>query len=679
MKWKTIALCAVLFLAGLAMMGCDDKTITDTLFRRYDIQPDSITFSGAELNQTTTQAFLIRNVSQEDAEVIIDGFTFEPPLSDFAVSCPGGNTFTLGREESIQCEVSFTPSTQTPQSTNLRPNSNVSADVAEVMTINSGDLIQQIESVPGTVRFTARGGQTDQRLVKVRNIGAAPLTITGYQLQGQPELFQVEYDTDFYGEISDANPLTLMPHDEDILPGTDEYRQNELQIFVTYSPEITGDDTATLQILNDTPGTETYNIPLEASSNAPCILVQEGTRIDFGNSRIGGLNEKLLTVQNCGNDTLEISQIEPGDGAATLASADPSAFFLIDPGPGREIADDGTLTQPILIPPGQSDTFTVGYAPTEEAPNTGQIYLNNNDTQNPRLELQLFGRGVVNECPTAIARATIFGVSVPPSNQVEAAPLQYLILDGNDSNDQDGSVVDWNWTIDQHPDGSVAELEDVENEVPDPSRKQLFLDLAGTYRINLEVTDDDGAPSCNVDSVVVVVTPEEKIHIQLVWNNPEDPDQTDLTGSDVDIHLLKMPIGRWFEQPYDNYFQNRMPVWSPEQPSLDIDDTNGGGPENINMDDPVPCTWYAVGVHYWRQQFGTAYTTVRIFIEGGLRYESPNKPLRTTGEWWDVARIHWPTGEVFEVDELLTVAPRNQPAPITDEMNESTLCGLGNE
>ncbi len=69
---------------------------------------------------------------------------------------------------------------------------------------------------------------------------------------------------------------------------------------------------------------------------------------------------------------------------------------------------------------------------------------------------------------------------------------------------------------------------------------------------------------------------------------------------------------------------------------------------------------------------------VLIFKEGGLAFEYPNKPLRTTNEWWDVARIHWPTGTVFIVDESIPTAPRGMPASITDEMNESGLCGLGN-
>jgi hypothetical protein len=681
MNWKKAATLAAMVWASLALAACgeEDGTLDRTAFLRYNVNPEIITFNTATLGQPEVRPFNIQNVSDDDAVVKITGLRVEPASADFKIECPTGLAFDLPGNALAQCTLTFTPSSVGGQDATLVIDSNVRREFAPNIQITTQGLQQQIESVPSTVRFTARGGQTDQRLVKIRNVGSSPLVVTGFTVEGQADLFLAEYDTDFYGEVSQDNPLTLMPHDDDIAPGTPAYRNNEWQIFVTYSPQITGDDRAELKITNDTPGAEVYTVPLQASSNAPCILVTEGTRIDFGNSRIGGLNSKSINIQNCGNDTLEITQIEPGDDAATLGDVGNPAHFLIDTGDTRPIDNAGVLEAPIAIAPGQTDSFLLGYAPDAEEPNTGQVYLVNNDSQNPRLELQLFGRGVTNECPTAIARATIRGVAVPPAAQVEAAPLQYLILDGSDSNDQDGAVVDWQWEITQRPDGSVAELESVENEPPDPSRRELFLDLAGTYRISMTAFDEDGAPSCEDAEVLVVVTPEERVHIQLVWNNPEDPNAGDLSGSDIDLHFLKMPIGRWFEQPYDTYFQNRTPSWDlQEEPSLDIDDTDGAGPENINMDDPEPCTWYAVGAHYWRQQFGTAYVTVRIFIDGGLRYESPNHPLRTTNEWWDVARIHWPTGEIFEINETIPTAPRGMPAPISDEMNESGLCGLGN-
>ena len=97
---------------------------------------------------------------------------------------------------------------------------------------------------------------------------------------------------------------------------------------------------------------------------------------------------------------------------------------------------------------------------------------------------------------------------------------------------------------------------------------------------------------------------------------------------------------------------NRAPTWGPELPSLDIDDTDGAGPENVQMDNPLDCQWYAVGAHYFDRDFGTAYATVRLWIEGDQVYERVNIPLEDTDDFWDIGRLHWPTGEFFAVDEV---------------------------
>ena len=81
--------------------------------------------------------------------------------------------------------------------------------------------------------------------------------------------------------------------------------------------------------------------------------------------------------------------------------------------------------------------------------------------------------------------------------------------------------------------------------------------------------------------VLVVSTPDEAIHIELTWHNPLDPDESDNTGSDVDLHLVKVGFN-WFDDVFDTYYANQTPDWQPELPSLDIDDTDGAGPEALS-------------------------------------------------------------------------------------------------
>lgn len=674
MKWNWITAFAAVVLVGMIAPGCGDDSVQTTDQLSVQVSPEQLTFSEARLNETSSLTFSIQNTSQGKAALKVSDVSVSGS-SDFAVDC-GSASFDLIQDGSVTCVVEFTPTTTDIQNASIVIESNAksSPDSVQVSVLQLGP---QIDSIPGNLTFSAREGSNSQKTVRIVNNGSAPLTITGYSLSASQGIFEANHDTNTYGEISESAPIVLQPFDDAIPAGSPESKNNEFPISVTYSPLNTGNDVGELRIFSDDPQREVYSVNIDADTNAPCILITNGSEIDFGNSRIGQINQQVIEVQNCGSDTLDITQIEPVENAAVLSNTDATDPFIVDTGIDRPMDNTGTLETPIAIPPGGSNNFILGYSPSAEEPNAGKVAVYSTDPQAPRVELGLFGRGVINQCPTAIARGTIQGQAIPPSEQVEAAPLQTLILDGSDSNDGDGAVVDWVWEITRAPEGSVAELEAYTSDPSNPARKQLFLDLAGRYEISMTAVDDGNVNSCNTALVTVIVTPDEDIHIQLVWNNPEDPDQTDPNGADVDLHLLKMPIGRWFEQPYDNYFRNREPLWNPEHPSLDIDDTNGAGPENINMDDPVPCTWYAVGVHYWRQQFGTGYTTVRIFIEGGLAFEYPNKPLRSEKEWWDVARIHWPTGEIFLVDEMAPQQPDGMPATITDEMNESGLCGLG--
>ena len=93
---------------------------------------------------------------------------------------------------------------------------------------------------------------------------------------------------------------------------------------------------------------------------------------------------------------------------------------------------------------------------------------------------------------------------------------------------------------------------------------------------------------------------------------------------------------------------------SPEDdPSLDIDDVDGSGPENINLNEPERDRTYAIGVYYYSDRgMGESYATIRVFIDGILVYQAEDKELDRTGYFWDVGRISWPSNEVEVVDAM---------------------------
>ena len=113
----------------------------------------------------------------------------------------------------------------------------------------------------------------------------------------------------------------------------------------------------------------------------------------------------------------------------------------------------------------------------------------------------------------------------------------------------------------------------------------------------------------------------------------------------------------WFDRLQDCFFGNPSPDWGnigelDDNPSLDIDDTDGAGPENINLDNPQDTDAlggvYRVGAHYYRstranfggEEHGPSLVTMRIYL-GGVLAEEMQQELVDTNDFWHVAGISW--------------------------------------
>ncbi|MFB6371514.1 MAG: hypothetical protein ABEN55_00015, partial [Bradymonadaceae bacterium] len=224
----------------------------------------------------------------------------------------------------------------------------------------------------------------------------------------------------------------------------------------------------------------------------------------------------------------------------------------------------------------------------------------------------------------------------------------------------DDAVERYEWSIVERPQGSTARLKP-SSRVPKP---ELFLDRAGTYRVELTVYDEFGnASGCRGKQATVEIRacPCNDLHVQLVWETPRDSDPTDGEGTNLDLHYLH-PNGEWNAAPYDIHADIRTADWgqpgdSSDDPSLDVDDTDGGGPENINHNGLEAGKSYAVGVYYRDDDgFGPSYATVRIYRDGQLKREYKNKYLEP-GQFWEVALVERPNTLIVTRDEVYDGLP----------------------
>jgi len=236
-----------------------------------------------------------------------------------------------------------------------------------------------------------------------------------------------------------------------------------------------------------------------------------------------------------------------------------------------------------------------------------------------------------------------------PNNSV-VAPLATVQLDGRQSTDPDGQALSYAWRIGSAPAGSSVAISN-----PSSARPTLFAQLAGDYLICLTVTDTTscrGAEKC----VTMHVVPASKIHVQLTW----DKDETD-----VDLHFMLDGISNFLDdgqggvgggtncnRAKDCSWVCRVPAWgaagTTDDPRLDIDDLDGLGPENVNLDAPFNQNPYVIAVHYWCDKPGPMYNgnargtttaTLRVYIDGILRRTWSR--LLSPRERWYVGDIGW--------------------------------------
>jgi hypothetical protein len=230
---------------------------------------------------------------------------------------------------------------------------------------------------------------------------------------------------------------------------------------------------------------------------------------------------------------------------------------------------------------------------------------------------------------------------MPPTvrcpSPVTTRPLVPVTLTATAS-DPDGVIASYGWTLVSAPAGASGTFS-----MPTSASTQFTPNLVGVYTVQVTVRDDHGlSASCTT----TVTATGDGIRVELTWN-------TDRT--DVDLHLLRMAGGTgWFNVPNDCYYANRRPMWDApgtmDDPRLDIDDVDGFGPENINIDVPVVGAAYRVGVHYYADRgVGPSAVTVRIYCGDisvtpaatFMRTLSNGSGLPDANDFWRVADVVW--------------------------------------
>lgn len=271
---------------------------------------------------------------------------------------------------------------------------------------------------------------------------------------------------------------------------------------------------------------------------------------------------------------------------------------------------------------------------------------------------------VTDPCPTAVINCV---------EGYEVAPQTTLHCSASDSTGGTGAIVGYAWQLAQ-PIGS--------NEAIRPSATQrdiqLTANVVGTYTLTLDVYDAIGVVSCEPAFYTIIATSDEGILVELLWRTPGDSNETDTgetpgglsVGSDLDLHLLHPDATGWFDGIYDAHWENPAPNWagagSLDDPKLERDDDDGGGPELIRLDQPESNAVYTVGAHYFDDwDYGHALATLRVYIYGQLRFHWDDVRLNEH-DMWKALQIAWPSGDVTPVGGSTPDIQPNVVAPVAE-------------
>jgi len=673
--------------------GCDDESFEARQSAVIEVSPNAFRFPAAQPGELAIEKIvIIKNVGASDLLLAQLTARFSNPSAyelDYKPYDPendvaDGGDFFVGIDvngNNFPDNLSIPPSEALALKLRYTPDGQGASGVIEMNTnAEPSELLIPVEGIasrgdvvvtPSLVDFgRVNVGDTKTEEITLTNVGSAPALISQIFLNAREEYALSLNEVDAIGSVADIP--SLQDPDGDGEPGLSP--MGSVTFTVDYTPvtenslpgEVVFALTGALQ--------ESITVNLSANGASPCInllfpdsVSSDNSTLQFGPALIGATTPSEVIVESCGGQQLDVTSITYEGAAEFVLSEDAMPFSLA----GR------TEVRP-------THSFMVNFSPTDAEVYEGTMIIASNDPANPELRIPVLGRGTVNACPEAVVT----------TNRLDVLPLEIITLDGSNSVDTDGPngvPVSYEWVVISRPEGSTAQpVERFFNplrpadggEADDASTPsaQFFVDLAGEYVFNLVVTDDLGfsAPSNSCPqmeaSILVNSLPDEDIHVELTWTTPGDANETDTEGTDVDLHFRHPNGQRWNQSPWDCYFANPNPDWGPTgpvgNPSLDIDDVNGAGPENINLNDPeftdrttIPGP-YLVGVHYYSSgglftsDYGPSEATIRLYLGGALAGTYTHL-LNATGNFWEVAGVIWTSTEqrVQEINRFYNTPP----------------------
>lgn len=454
-------------------------------------------------------------------------------------------------------------------------------------------------------------GEDNVFTLTLQNLGVGRLDIAAVEVRSGGEVFSAA-----------LMPMSLQNRDEVSLP----------VVFVPTVPK--AEYTGTLVIVSNDPVEPELEVPLQGVGGIREIEVVPED-VDFGVVNEGLTPTRSVEIRNLGGDPLVLSSV-----TWTSTSADLGPVSL--------------WTGSIMVPAKTSTAVQIQYAPSDLGGDRGQLVIESNDEDEPRVEVNVRGRA--NLAPRALAWICYKapGEAGCPADRrarsVSAGVGRLMGLDGRDSFDPEGDTITYRWDIVEMAGTNRPTLffgtEDIQR---GRATGEVEVPQVGRYVLLLVARDERGLESFDQPESRVAILPKD-LEIYLRW---------DLT-TDVDLHLVR-PGGR--PGDYGSGFAgtstgsdcsafNRSPNWGDpalavDNPSLERDVVTGRGPEVVSLDFPEDGIYRAF-VHYCdsRNVNTNTHAFIEVFVRGALVQRVPvmDGARLLPGDLWEAAQITWDAG-----------------------------------
>jgi len=370
----------------------------------------------------------------------------------------------------------------------------------------------------------------------------------------------------------------------------------------------------------------------------PSNLDVQPRELDFGRVGVEGSSRLEIVCRNSGGMPFQVTGV------------------ALTPGSGSGFAVEDPDLVPFTLGPGEARALGVLFAPRVPGHQQGVLDVLSDALAVDRVEVALHGEGLeagqpcIRVSPAQLAFGAIHrGESKTLSFIIVSCGVAPLRVTGVDRGQFFGTPLTDEFQIAPLPFPLLLQ-----------PREQASVEITYTPGVAgndvgfVEVVNDSPTPRARVDLSASGLQPrleDVSLHVRLEWNSDD---------CDVDLHLVQ-PGGDFFDCTDDCHWQSTNPDWGvrgawEDDPFLDVDDVDGYGPENINLQTPAAGR-YKLVIHYYADYYhgGDQATpsvatdaTVTVYNQGNLMGQWTQR-LDRSDRTWDVAWVEYPAGTVTPI------------------------------